>query len=408
MTGPSGTDSDGEEDGGGEGADDGVLWSLEASTEAKHRLYARYLDAWFAILLQEQWVKRVTYIDAFAGPGEYEDGEPGSPTFALRNLLNHSRRAVMNLRRDRVTMIFLEAKRARCEHLQAHLVKNFGDLNKLPVHVEVVEGKAERDTIPLLTKFNAWGKGAPILAVFDSWGSVRVPLTTIARIASNPSSETIVTFGPNWFTRRENLDPDKLDLVFGGRDRWNPSNRDVRPSKRWQDWLQTYKAATKSAGHDYALNFEVMPASGHPLYLVFGTGHPYGVEVFKDAMWSVDRHDGMRFNDPRTNAAKVAELERYQGDLFTLLAGEPEDAPDKELRSMILERLENAPATLAEIRDWVLLETAYWRKSDAKPAVEFLIDQGLVERVTGQGRITGPTQLRLVAGPAAPDTPAGS
>lgn len=389
----------------GETPADDVLWPLEAATEAKHRLYQRYLDAWFPILLQTTWVKRVTYIDAFAGPGEYKGGEDGSPTFALRNLLNHDRRHLMNLTRERVTMIFIEAERPRYEHLCAHLVTNFGDLDRLPVRVEVVHGKAELDTIPQLTKFNAWGSGAPILAVFDSWGSVRVPQTTIGRIARNRSSETIVTFGPNWFTRRENLNPDKLDEVFGGREQWNPSNKAVPPAQRWQDWLQTYKAATLAAGHHHALNFEVMPSSGHPLYLVYGTGHPRGVEVFKDAMWTVDKHDGMRFNDPRTSASKVAEIERFHGNLFDLLDGEPDDAPDKELRALILEHLADGPATLEEIKNWVLLETAYWRKSDAKPAVAFLIDQGLVERVSGQGQITGPTRLRLVAGPAASGTP---
>jgi hypothetical protein len=61
----------------------GVLWQLEAHTEAKHRLDKRYLDAWWPIFLQQRWVKRVTYVDAFAGPGEYSGGEEGSPVFAL-------------------------------------------------------------------------------------------------------------------------------------------------------------------------------------------------------------------------------------------------------------------------------------------------------------------------------------
>ena len=49
-----------------------VTRPLEPATEAKHRLYKRYLDAWFPIFLQQAWVERVTYVDAFAGPGEYE------------------------------------------------------------------------------------------------------------------------------------------------------------------------------------------------------------------------------------------------------------------------------------------------------------------------------------------------
>ncbi|WP_233443699.1 three-Cys-motif partner protein TcmP, partial [Streptomyces stelliscabiei] len=72
----------------------GVLWKLEPATAAKHRLYQRYLDAWWPILLQTSQSTgysrpRVTLLDAFAGPGRYEDGEPGSPVFILDRLLGH-------------------------------------------------------------------------------------------------------------------------------------------------------------------------------------------------------------------------------------------------------------------------------------------------------------------------------
>ena len=90
-----------------------VLWELEAHTEAKHRLYKRYLDAWWPIFLQQAWVRRVTYVDAFAGPGEYKGKEEGSPVLALDRLLKHEARARMNLTRDRVTIIFIEADKRR-------------------------------------------------------------------------------------------------------------------------------------------------------------------------------------------------------------------------------------------------------------------------------------------------------
>lgn len=52
---------------------DDTLWPLEPATEAKHRLYKRYLDAWWPIMLQPNksgWSRpHVTYVDAFAGPG---------------------------------------------------------------------------------------------------------------------------------------------------------------------------------------------------------------------------------------------------------------------------------------------------------------------------------------------------
>lgn len=72
-----------------------VLWELEPATAAKHQLYRRYLDAWWPILVQpssrDGHVRpRVTYLDAFAGPGRYVGGQEGSPVFALHRLLDHA------------------------------------------------------------------------------------------------------------------------------------------------------------------------------------------------------------------------------------------------------------------------------------------------------------------------------
>lgn len=143
----------------------------------------------------------------------------------------------MNLARDRVTMIFIEGDSARHQHLCDLIVKRFGPLNQLPVTVIVQHGRAELDTLALLTQTQAWG--FPVLAVFDSWGNVGVPWKHLKTIASNPSSEAIVTFGPNWFSRREGQEPRKLDEVFGGSQHWNESDNSLEPSDRWRYWLKT-------------------------------------------------------------------------------------------------------------------------------------------------------------------------
>jgi three-Cys-motif partner protein len=115
-----------------------VLWPLEPATAAKHRLYKRYLDAWWPIMLQPspydgRLRPRVTYLDAFAGPGRYEGGEEGSPVFALGRLLDHDAVERMRLSRERVRLLFMEKSRGRCQYLQAELGRKFGPLDELPV-----------------------------------------------------------------------------------------------------------------------------------------------------------------------------------------------------------------------------------------------------------------------------------
>ncbi|TKK76062.1 three-Cys-motif partner protein TcmP [Kribbella jiaozuonensis] len=280
----------------------GVLWKLEPATAAKHRLYKRYLDAWWPKMLQptaEGYRRpRVTYVDAFAGPGRYLRGEEGSPVFVLDRLLHHRAADRMLLTRDRVKLIFVEKDKARFEHLQGELTARFGDLAALPVTVVLRRGEAAALTLQLLGETGAWEH--PILAVFDSWGNVNVPLNpVIAQIARNPSSEVVVTFGPNWFNRRESEDPDQFDAVFGGRRFWQEASQGDRPSDRWQTWLNAYRSALRRAGFTFQLQFKVVPGSGQPLYLVFGTKHRSGVEA-RSSMSS------MRSSKPARMAMKLS------------------------------------------------------------------------------------------------------
>lgn len=58
-------------------APDSTQWRLEPHTAAKHEILRRYMNAWFPIL--GSYHGRVVFLDGFAGPGIYADGEPGSP-----------------------------------------------------------------------------------------------------------------------------------------------------------------------------------------------------------------------------------------------------------------------------------------------------------------------------------------
>jgi three-Cys-motif partner protein len=360
---------------------DDTLWPLEPATAAKHQLYRSYLDGWWPTLLQSSW-DRVTYLDAFAGPGRYKGGEEGSPVFALRGLLSHEAAGRMRLSRQRARLLFVEKRRDRFDYLEAELDRVFGPLGQLPVHVQAFRGEAGTDAERLLHESCAWGY--PILAIFDSWGNVNVPFTLMRRLARNPSGEVVVTFGPNWFSRRDQLDPDELDSVFGGRQFWEPANRETRPDERWRAWLATYRAALRRAGFRYQLQFRVVPKTGQPLYLVFGSSHPKGVQVMKDAMWRVDGHDGMGFADPRTRGAPLP------GQGMLLWAG-PEHP---ELLELVHQRLQSGPASLEDLREWLVTETARWRAKDAEPAVRDLLGRGLVA-VNPSGRLTKATTVTL-------------
>jgi three-Cys-motif partner protein len=287
----------------------------------------------------------------------------------------------MHLSRERVRLLFMEMRRDRYEHLESELVRGFGPLDELPVWPQAYPAEAGTDAERLLEQTGAWGH--PILAVFDSWGNVNVPLRLIRRLASNPSSEVIVTFGPNWFSRREKVEPGQLDMVFGGRQYWEPAEAESRSDERWRVWLATYREALRRAGFRFQLHFRIVPGTGQPLYLVYGTGNHKGVEVMKDAMWKVDGNDGMGFADPRTRGAALpGQLKLFAGD------------DDPELLELARQRLEIGPVSLEQLGQWLLVETARWRAKDARPAVQQLDRDGEVS-VTPAGRLTRTSKVML-------------
>lgn len=342
-------------------------------------------------MLQQSGVRRVTYVDAFAGPGEYLGHEIGSPLLAIARLLHHVARNRMNLSRDRVTLLFVEADRKRYEHLCGLLRRRFGPLDQLPVTVDVHHGRAETDTCRLLTQTGAWGH--PILAVFDSWGNVGVSWEDVRSIAANRSSETIVTFGPNWFSRRESEDPHKLDRVFGGRGYWSPSSDSWTSTRRWEHWLEAYRSAILRAGFEWAVQFEVMPRTGQPLDLFFGTNHKSGVGAFKDAMWMVDRSDGLRFNDPRTSAAKSSAMRLAQPSLL-----EDPDPQARELADFVVKAISDGASTVEAVCDYLLRETSRWRETHGRAAIRQLVADGTLARDPAGGQLTGDVRLTLLAG----------
>ncbi|GAA2558230.1 hypothetical protein GCM10010423_70110 [Streptomyces levis] len=83
-------------------------------------------------------------------------------------------------------------------------------------------------------------------------------------------------------------------------------------------WLGTYRSALRRAGFAYQLQFRLVPRTGQPLHLVFGTGSDAGLEAMEEAMWKVDDRDGESFQDPRTRGAQpVGQLDLFQAVLGT-------------------------------------------------------------------------------------------
>jgi nucleotidyltransferase/DNA polymerase involved in DNA repair len=118
------------------------------------------------------------------------------------------------------------------------------------------------------------------------------------------------------------------------------------------------------------LVFELVDESGHPLFLVFGTGSPRGLKVMKDAMWKVDPVEGVRYRDPRDPAQELFELE-FEPTTGGLI--------EEKLRT-------DGPATIDQLRGFPLLETVH-RPEHVLPVLRQMLDQGLLHRSPASGQL---------------------
>lgn len=278
-----------------------VPWECAPHTKAKHDIYRRYLERWYPILMNgPKAYASVTYAEGFAGPGVYSGGEPGSPVIAMKALVDK-----VPPDKGVARFLFIDDDQ-RCvdmlgEQMRAAFPQRPRPNDTMPP-VKITKGTCVERLESKLTDMQAWGQ--PIFANLDSWGNAPVPYRLLKRLASNVSSEVIVTLLPQHFVRFVSQMGKAGDEVFGG----DPTWRDVTgmaPQAKSRHILTCYRQALKAAGFRYLLDFELIPPNGQPLYLVFGTNHPLGVGKMKDSLWEVDRAEGVGFRDPRDEQAET-------------------------------------------------------------------------------------------------------
>lgn len=358
-----------------------VPWECPPHTAAKHRIYDLYLRKWFPILLSEKGWKSVTYAEGFAGPGVYTKQEEGSPIVAVRALLETKELARST---KPVRFLFIDDD-PRCtkvlgEQLTSKFPQRPRPRKQMPVLIR--QGKCADLLEAELDTLEAWGQ--PILAVLDSFGNAPVPNRLIRRLASNKASEVIVTLAPQHFIRFVSELPPDVDDVFGGDTSWRSIASLNDPAEKRRRLLTAYREMLRTAGFRYLLDFEMIDSRGESLYLVFGTGHPRGLQKMKEAVWEVDRAYGVRFRDPR---------DEKTDPLFVL-----EDPQDSSLQRLLLDRLHQVGvARVQDLRKFALFETVY-REQHVIPVLRRLREQGKIETNT-TGAIRLATKVRLAGQP---------
>ncbi|MEX0832681.1 MAG: three-Cys-motif partner protein TcmP [Actinomycetota bacterium] len=255
----------------------------------KHGILRRYLRVFASKTGSTSAGNRVAFLDGYSGPGEYEDGTPGSPMLAAetaRILANVRNLEGYYVERDRDTFDHLCRVLATSGH--THRPFHGGVEEHLP---EIMEGVADS---PLFAFFDPFGLPVPLEAlgqVGKDGNRARTAATellvnfTLPGLRRNAGHLTSTSSDPVYLKARSSI-LDRLDATLGGgwwRDIWKEGSED-RETRIVLGYVKRLKAAGGGGwGH------VVVPVEnrwdGPPVYcLIFLSRYPGALWYFSEIL----------------------------------------------------------------------------------------------------------------------------
>ena len=297
------------------------------------------MQAWMPILGQSGFEK-IVYIDGFAGPGRYSNGENGSPIIALKTALEHKTPIT-----SEVWFLFVEQDKDRAGMLKEILGEISTPSNfRVRVFDEWTFEQAIEFVRSVFSKNNQ--SLPPTFAFIDPFGWSGVSFNSVRRILASPSCEVLVTFMYEEINRfighphqEENFN------TFFGTDRWKTivSSDSKERNRQLHD---LYMNQLRDSAHaKYVRSFEMRNSKDMTdYYLFYATNNLTGLKKMKAAMWKIDSSGEFRFSDATDPRQHVFFIDQPQFE---------------NLRDRIIERFQGKEATIREIEEFVVAETAF-------------------------------------------------
>ena len=315
-----------------------TVWPLEPHTRAKHEILRRYLQAWTPILTQGGFPE-IMYVDGFAGPGRYSEGEDGSPVIALQVALEQRAQIKATLR-----FVFVEKDDER-----AGVLREIVDDLETPdnFQIEVNGGETFETAFGRVLDSYQGRQLPPTFAFIDPFGWSGVPFSMIREILSYRSCEVLVNFMYEEINRfLGHPDQERNFDRFFGTDEWREGIQLVEPRRRNRFLHDLYvRQLRDAAGVSYVRSFEMRNERDVVDYYLFhATNNILGLKRMKEAMWRVDESGEFTFSDATDPNQAVLFGNEPRFDL---------------LRRQMLAHFGGRDVSVEEIEHFVLTETAF-------------------------------------------------
>ena len=267
-----------------------TLWPLDDHTRGKHMVLKAYMNAWLPIILST--FERAMFVDAFAGPGEYKNGDPGSPVIALNALAQHSSRRMMM---GQIDYVFIEKNRKRFDHLKK-VINRLRVKGSIPSICKIdTYNDTFANVLPRLIASISLHR-IPTFVMIDPFGVSGVGMENIRALMHHPSIEVYVSFMYEPMNRfKDQTDFESpLDDLFGCPD-WRQGINITDSKARKEFFYRVYREQLKLSGARHVLHFELYEGNQLKYPLFFATKSDQGCDKMKQAMWKVAPTGGYSF-----------------------------------------------------------------------------------------------------------------
>ncbi|OOH75894.1 three-Cys-motif partner protein TcmP [Leptospirillum ferriphilum] len=261
-----------------------LLWKLDPHTKAKHAILSEYLKAWFQIVGKTH--SKLIFIDGFAGPGRYSEGEPGSPLIAL----DIAKKANIS---SKILFQFVEEDKNRFKYL-----KNELNNLKIPPSFDIsIENESFSNILSSTQDYLERNHGAPIFAFIDPFGFKGIPFNLIKNLLSYQKCEIFINFMID-STNRFLEHPEKVIRCYiyellGSSDVSSIIESDNRIAALQRAYEERLKSVAK-----FVLPFEMRNKKDRTqFFLFFASNHRLGHIKMKEAMWRIDKDGEFSFSD---------------------------------------------------------------------------------------------------------------
>ena len=249
---------------------------FDEGTKDKLELYRDYLREWFRVFTNVPFVDTLQLFDFFAGPGGDTDGNPGSPVIACDEIFNALHQSKRHDSEIRLFLNEYDAKKFK------ELSVCLGRQKKLLPNVELTTMQAT-----FHSAFEKWkplmqGKAANLLFL-DQNGVDQITKPIFQSIVQLPRTDFLFFISASTLNRFKNKPEIRRNLPIKDEDLglMNGTNVHRLLANAYPRWIPS--------GVQYYLGSFSIKKGANVYGLVFGSGHPLGIEKFLQVAW---KHGG--------------------------------------------------------------------------------------------------------------------